>query len=182
MTTINATFKDLKFKPLQMKQFITIFVFAVFGLSSNLYAQPTNSAQINASVTIIKPISISRSADINFGKITIAGAGTVVVSTAGTRTQTGGITLLNGGSEAPGLFNVTGQETASYAVTIPTTVVLKKSGSATETITADSFTHNALALSGNTDQLKIGATIRLVGSETVGAYVSDLFAVTVSYN
>ena len=29
--------------------------------------------------------------------------------------------------------------------------------------------------------MKIGATIRLAGNETVGAYGSDLFSVTVSY-
>jgi hypothetical protein len=165
-----------------MKKGFYILIFTVASFSTNLFAQPNNSAQLTAFVTVIKPISISRSADLNFGKITITGAGTVVVSTVGTRTQTGGITLLNGGSEAPGLFNITGQAAATYAVTIPTSVQLKKSGSATETITADTFTHNAIALSGNTDQLKIGATIRLAGSETVGAYVSDLFAVTVSYN
>ena len=165
-----------------MKKLIIISVIVSFGLTSKLYAQPNNSAEMTASVTVIKPIAISRSADLNFGKITIAGSGTVVVSTAGARTQTGNITLLTGGSEAPGLFQVTGQATATYAVTIPSSVNLKRSGAPAEVITADTFTHNAVALTGNTDQLKIGATIRLAGNETVGAYVSDLFAVTVSYN
>jgi len=165
-----------------MKKGFYILIFSVAGFSTNLFAQSNNSAEITASVTIIKPISIIRSADINFGKITIAGAGTVVVSPVGTRTQTGSVTLLNGGSEAPGQFQVTGQATATYAVSIPTSVTLKRSDAPTEVITADTFTHNAIALSGNTDQLKIGATIRLAGNETVGAYVSDLFAVTVSYN
>lgn len=164
-----------------MKKVLFIFILVGLGFSTSVFAQ-SNSAEITASVTVVKPISISRSADLNFGKITIGGAGTVVLSNAGTRTQTGAITLLNGGSEAPGQFLVTGQETATYAVSIPTSVTLKRSGAPTETITANAFTHNAIALSGSSDQLRIGATLNLVGSETIGAYVSDAFAVTVSYN
>ncbi|MEK7719510.1 MAG: DUF4402 domain-containing protein [Bacteroidota bacterium] len=160
---------------------LLIIVFSLSGFTVCGYAQ-SNSAQITASVDVIAPITISRAADLNFGRITIGGAGTVVVSSGGTRTQTGSITLLTGGSEAAGLFNITGRATSTYAVTIPSSVVLKKSGAPTETITADTFTNNAVAITGSSDQLKIGATLHLVGSETVGAYASDLFAVTVAYN
>ncbi|MCX6222978.1 MAG: DUF4402 domain-containing protein [Bacteroidia bacterium] len=158
-----------------------LFIVVLSGLSVCGYAQ-SNSAQMIASVTVIQPITISRAADLNFGRITIGGAGTVVVSSGGTRTQTGSITLLTGGSEAPGLFNITGKATSTYAVTIPNSVTLKKSGAPTEIITADTFTNNAVAITGSSDQLKVGATIHLVGNETVGAYASDLFAVTVAYN
>ncbi|MCK9641768.1 MAG: DUF4402 domain-containing protein [Prolixibacteraceae bacterium] len=160
---------------------LLIVVFVLSGFTVCGYAQ-SNTAEITASVTVIQPIAISRAADLNFGRITIGGAGTVVVSSGGTRTQTGSITLLTGGSEAPGLFNITGRATSTYAVTIPNSVTLKKSGAPTEIITADSFTNNAVALTGSSDQLKVGATIHLVGNETVGAYASDLFAVTVAYN
>lgn len=160
---------------------LLIIVIVVAGFSVSGYAQ-SNTAEITASVTVIQPITIARAADLNFGRITIGGAGTVVVSSGGTRTQSGSITLLTGGSEAPGLFNITGKATATYAVTIPNSVTLKKSGASNETITADTFTNNAVALTGNSDQLKVGATIHLVGNETVGAYASDLFAVTVAYN
>jgi hypothetical protein len=160
---------------------LLILIIVIAGFSGGGYAQ-SNSAEITASVTVIQPITIARAADLNFGRITIGGAGTVVVSSGGTRTQSGSITLLSGGSEAPGLFNITGKESATYAVTIPTSVTLKKSGAPTEIITADTFTNNAVALTGNSDQLKVGATIHLVGNETVGAYASDLFAVTVAYN
>ncbi len=160
---------------------LLIVVIVIAGFSVAGYAQ-SNSAEMTASVTVIQPITISRSADLNFGRITIGGAGTVVVSSGGTRTQTGSITLLTGGSEAPGLFNITGRATSTYAVTIPGSVTLKKSGAPTEIITADTFTNNAVAITGSSDQLKVGATIHLVGNETVGAYASDLFAVTVAYN
>ncbi|MCK9410877.1 MAG: DUF4402 domain-containing protein [Prolixibacteraceae bacterium] len=160
---------------------LLIVAFVLSGISVCGFAQ-SNTAEITASVTVIQPIAISRAADLNFGRITIGGAGTVVVSSGGTRTQTGSITLLTGGSEAPGLFNITGRATSTYAVTIPNSVTLKKSGAPTEVITADTFTNNAIALTGSSDQLKVGATIHLVGNETVGAYSSDLFAVTVAYN
>jgi len=161
------------------KLFFIVIIFS--ALTTELIAQ-SNSAQITASAEVVSPISISRSADLNFGKITIGGAGTVVLTSTGSRTQTGSITLLTGGSEAPGLFSVTGNATATYAVTVPSSVTLKKTGAPTETITADTFTNNATTLTGNSDQLKIGGTLRLVGSETVGAYISDLFVVTVAYN
>jgi hypothetical protein len=160
------------------KLLLVLFVLSGFAVCG--HAQ--NSAEITASVTVIQPIAIARAADLNFGRITIGGAGTVVISSGGTRTQTGSITLLTGGSEAPGLFNITGRATSTYAVTIPNSVTLKKSGAPTEVITADTFTNNAVALTGTADQLKVGATIHLVGNETVGAYASDLFAVTVAYN
>ncbi|MEI7831193.1 MAG: DUF4402 domain-containing protein [Prolixibacteraceae bacterium] len=161
------------------KIFITLT--ALTAISAVSFAQ-SNSAQAIATVEVVQPIAIARASDLNFGKI-ITGAGTMVVSVEGVRTQNGSITLLKGGSEAPATFTVTGRATATYAVTLPSSVVLKKSGGTdAEIITADTFTHNAIALSGNSDQLKVGATMHLLGQESVGVYNSELFAVTVAYN
>lgn len=160
---------------------IFVTLAALTGFSAVLFAQ-SNTAQAIATVEIVQPITIARASDLNFGRI-ITGAGAMIVSPAGVRTQDGSITLLKGGSEAPASFTVTGKATATYDVTLPKTVTLKKTGGTdAETITADTFTHDAVALTGSSDLLKIGATMHLVGKETVGMYSSELFAVTVAYN
>jgi hypothetical protein len=166
---------------MRFTQKILFTLTALTAISAVSFAQ-SNSAQAIATVEIVQPITIARASDLNFGKI-ITGPGAMVVSPGGVRTQDGSITLLKGGSEAPASFTVTGKATATYAVTLPSTIILKKTGGTdAEIITADTFTHNAVALSGSSDLLKVGATMHLVGSETVGIYSSELFAVTVAYN
>ena len=59
-------------------------------------AQATTSA--NASATIVTAISLTKTADLDFGNVVASGsAGTVVLTAAGSRSVTGGASLGNSG-------------------------------------------------------------------------------------
>src|ERR1700730_18496238 len=86
-------------------------LFMSLAFSSQSFAQA--SATANASATIVTPIAISKTADMNFGNVAVSGsAGTVVLLPAGTRTSTGGVTLpATAGTVTAAVFTVTGTGT-----------------------------------------------------------------------
>ena len=96
------------------KQLLTISIALMsIGITNSVMAQATASAKD----TIITPISIVKAVDMNFGNIALqAGtSGTVVISPAGTRTITGGITLpVNLGTVASAEFTVGGEGTYTF--------------------------------------------------------------------
>lgn len=144
------------------------------------------SANLSVPITVkvdTTPITLSRTADLDFGAIfPSATAGTVVMSTAGTRTPTGGVTLgaFMAGSAAS--FNLAGVASAGFATTFsstPTPLVLTGPGSS---MTVDTFTSSASALgAGGTLTLAVGATLHVGVNQAQGAY-SGTFTVTVAYD
>ena len=99
-----------------MKKLSAIAILVIgFAASSN--AQSTASA--SASATIISPISITKTVDLDFGNVIASGAaGTVVVTPAGTRSATGGASLpVTPGTVTSASFDVAGQANFTYAIT-----------------------------------------------------------------
>lgn len=93
-----------------------------------------------ATATIVAPIDITATQDLAFGKISATGAaGTVVISTAGARSQTGGAVLVSTGSvESQATFDVTGDGNSTYAITLPVGAATITSGG--DTMTVDNWT------------------------------------------
>lgn len=161
----------------------------VAAMSGVAMAAGENSANATASstATVVTPIGISKSIDMNFGKI-VPGAtiGTVVLATTSARSVTGGTTLGN----SPGVaasFAVTGQADATYAISLPGSAITLTTGTS-ETMTADTFTSNPSGtgtLSGGAQTLLVGATLHVntAALNPAGTYTnaSDL-SVTVNYN
>ncbi len=91
--------------------------FLLLGLSKTSYGQA--SATANVSATIIAPIAITKTNDMNFGRAAAtAAAGTVVLTPAGTRSFTGGVTLPSFGGTgdvSPAIFTVSGAPTYTYS-------------------------------------------------------------------
>jgi hypothetical protein len=155
------------------------------GFSISSFAQATATA--TASATIVTPISISKTVDMNFGNVAVQAAtgGTVVMTPAGVRTQTGGVTLpATTGTVSAASFTVTGQGSYTYAITLPSSALTITSGS--NTMTVSSFTSTPLGtgtLSAGTETLTIGATLNVASAQAAGTYVSATpFNVTVNYN
>ena len=72
-----------------MKHITKVFALAIvaIGFSTQVNAQATATA--SASATIVTPISITKTVDLNFGNVGASGvAGTVVISPAGVRSTT----------------------------------------------------------------------------------------------
>ncbi len=151
-------------------------------------AQAANTTA-TASATIATAISIANNANMNFGTIAEAGAGTVTVLTDGTRTFTGGVSLLASGPGAAADFTVTGEDSATYSITLPGTASLTGPGPA---MTADNFDSLPTVAAGGTlsaapcpctQTLLVGARLTVAAGQTTGSYITPTaFTVTVNYN
>ena len=165
-------------------------VWAVVGVMSlvatSAMAQSFNqsSASANATARIIAPISITNSTALNFGDIVPSGVtGTVVVSAASARTNTGGATLGSGASVSAATFAVGGQAGATYAITLPTSVTIT-SGANNMTVNAFTSSPSSTGLipgGGGTQTLTVGATLNVGANQATGTYAGS-FNVTVAYN
>ena len=168
-----------------MKKVIITLTFSLFGLLSTttVFAQATASA--NASATIVTPISISKNTDMNFGNIATNGTvGTVVLSPASGRTFTGGVSLpATTGTVTAASFTVEGSGSYTYAITLPSSVVIT---SGSDQMSVNNFTSTPSTtgtLSSGSQTITIGATLNLIASQAEGSYTSATpFAVTVNYN
>jgi hypothetical protein len=170
-----------------MKNITKLFAIAivVIGSASTSFAQVTATASTSA--TIITPIAITKTVDMNFGNVAVSPtiAGTVVLVPAGTRSKTGGVTLpVTAGTVTAAKFNVTGQTGATYSITLPPADITLSNG--TQTMTVGTFTSTPVAtgtLTGGTEEISVGATLNVAAGQASGLYTnaSDLF-VTVNYN
>ena len=169
---------------MKIKMIASAIVLLGFSTASN--AQATATA--TASATIVTPISITKTTDMNFGNVAVQDAtgGTVVLAPAGTRTRTAGVTLpVTNGTVAAAVFTVTGSGTYTYAITLPSTA-LTLTGTPSGTMTVDAFTSTPSttgALTGGTQTIQVGATLNVGAAQAAGTYLSTPgFDVTVNYN
>jgi hypothetical protein len=149
------------------------------------FAQATASA--TATATIVTPISITKTVDMNFGNVAVqtATGGTAVLTPAGSRSATGGVTLpATTGTVTAASFTVNGQGAYTYAITLPSTALTITSGANNMTVTAFTSTPSATgALTAGTQTLTVGATLNVAAAQAPGVYVSATpFDVTVNYN
>ena len=168
--------------------FGTILAIGFFTLTANAQTAQTTSAAAGA--RLVKPMTITKTADLNFGTINVGTGliGTVALSTAGTNTYTGGVTAGTiAGTITNAAYNVTGTKNATYVVTLPAdnTVTVEESGGTTMKIN----TFTALSASGATathtalgaDTFKVGATLLVAAGQATGIYAGT-FNVSVDYN
>jgi len=162
-------------------------VAAIFGISNRANAQA--SATANASAYVVTPISITKTTDMNFGNLAVSAStgGTVVLSTAGARTATGGVTLPSTtGTVTAATFTVAGEGSYTYNITLPSSAVTLSDG-AGHSMTATTFTSDPTALAGaltaGTQTLYVGATLNVTAGQAAGSYTTATpFTVTVNYN
>ena len=163
--------------------FVALFAMACWATTAS--AQETASA--TATATIVTPIAITKDVDMNFGNVAVQSTtgGTVVLTPAGTRTATGGVTLpATGGTVTAASFTVTGTSGYTYSITLPTTALTIANGANTMTVT--NFTSDPSGtgtLTGGTEVLNVGATLNVSAAQPAGTYVSATpFDVTVNYD
>jgi hypothetical protein len=163
-----------------MKNLTKLFAAAAIIIAGTnaSFAQATATAA--ASATIITPITITKTADLNYGNVAVsaATAGTVVLAPAGTRTTggAGGVTLpATPGTVTAASFTVSGQASYTYAITLPASATITSSGN---TMTVNGFTSTPSATgtlsSGGTQTLTVGATLNVAAAQAVGTYTKDV--------
>ena len=160
-------------------------VLALIGLTLGSYAlaQNTDTKPANANARIITPISLAKTADMNFGDVVASGAlGTVILTPAGARSTTGGASLGSATGVTAAAFTVSGQGSATYAITLPASTSVT---SGANSMTVNAFTSNPSgtgALSaGGSQNLTVGGTLNVGASQATGTYTGT-FNVTVTYN
>ncbi|RYY68729.1 MAG: DUF4402 domain-containing protein [Chitinophagaceae bacterium] len=161
---------------------------AMLLFTANVNAQATATA--NASATIVSPISISKTTDMNFGNISVDASGGIVIleaSAAGNRgaAGAGGVSFpSNTGIVSAATFVVSGQPNFAYSINIVNNSILISNGNADMTV--DNFTKNILTgLLDNlgTQTVYVGADLTVNGSQEPGVYTSTSpFTVIVDYN
>lgn len=141
------------------------------------------TATFDANATVITPIAITRTAHLNFGSFAPTGsAGTVTVDEAGTRSQTN--VLLSGGTVNAAAFDVTGQASTAYTVTLPATANVTSGANtmavsfAAANVTGDTLNQTLNGLGAHT--LAVGGEIAVGASQAAGTYTGS-FTMTVNY-
>lgn len=172
-----------------MKKIILAFgATMVFSVCLNkAFAQETATA--TATATIVTPIAISKTADMNFGNVAVqsTNGGTVSIPPAAspTRTTTGSVTLpaTVGTTVTAATFTVTGEDDFTYSISLPSSVTIT---SGSNSMTVDDFSSNPSGtgtLTGGTQTLYVGARLNVTAAQAAGTYVSATpFNVTVNYN
>ena len=136
----------------------------------------------DVTITIGAPISISNTASLEFGQIvTGTGVSVVRITPAGVRSLVSGDAALAGGTSRAATFDITGEASGTYAITLPSSATLSGPGA---DMTVDTFVHDAggsPALAAGSDTFNVGADLHVGASQAGGAY-SDTFSVTVNWN
>ena len=167
-----------------LSKFLPLLI-VMFLISGSAFSQVTASA--TAEATILEPIAISKTVDMNFGNLAVsASPGTIVLTPASARSATGGVTFLpsNAGTITAASFTVTGLADATYSITLPAgATTISNSGN---DMTVDTWISDPTptgTLTGGTQTLNVGATLNVPASSPSGVYTSATpFNVTVNYN
>ena len=170
-----------------MKKFNSFIMIIMIAATTGAMAQ--ESATASSSATIVAPIGIEKSADMNFGNVAINDEiGTVVMTTAGATSITGGVTLpANTGTVTAAAFNVTGEADYTYTIALPSSpITLSDVVTASNQMTVGTFVSDPLTtgtLTGGAQTVNVGATLNVEGGQAAGVYknTTDL-TVTVNYN
>ena len=148
------------------------------GLTAPAYAEP-----FTATANIVKPLTIAKDTDLDFGTITMGSALTsanVDVANSAAAVAVCGTELVCSGTSNPASFTLAGVGTQSVSLTYTAPTTLANSGDSTKTVP---FSHNGAGSIGLTDgaaTLYVGGQITVASSTVPGVYSGDL-TVTASY-
>ena len=169
-----------------MKYFF-IIVASLLGFSVQINAQVTASAHSTA--TIVSPLAISKTADLNFGNMAVtSAAGSIVTlapTAAATRTESGGGVTFPAftGTVSAASFVVSGVPGYTFDVTLPGGTLLENGPSS---MFANNFTKSAGA--GVLDAFGmqafyVGADLIVAAAQPAGVYTTITpFVILVNYN
>ncbi len=167
-----------------MKKMIKFFAITIvmFSFAAGAFAQVTATA--DATATIMTPITITKDVDLNFGNLAVnTTAGTLILATDNSRSVTGGVTLMPGGTITAASFTVTGVPAAVYSISLPASIVITDG---TNNMTVNAIISSPTptgTLTGGTSTLLVGATLNVLASQPAGIYTNTTdLDVTVNYN
>lgn len=158
---------------------------AVLAAAATIAATPAvaqvspSNGPAEARATIVKPLTLSRLAHLDFGSIVVWGDGTVAMDQSGTLNCTVA-TLVCAASGTPAEFQVTGSNNRVVQVNASDTTITN--GTDTLNFTIDAPTTVTLPNSGvnNGTSFTVGGSIDVFETTSAGLYTGDM-DVTVQY-
>lgn len=150
------------------------------------HAQYSATGTVNSSAVLVRTLSVASTTALDFGTFAPGAApGTVVMTAAGSRTATGGVTLVTSAAGSPATVSLSGTPSTAYSVTLPTSVLLT-ANTGNATMTLNQFTTTLAGLQGTLSTagigtFAIGGTLAVSGSQAIATYTGT-FTVTLSYN
>lgn len=144
--------------------------------SAALAAEATGTA----SATILQPVTVTKTSDLDFGKI-VAGpnASTVTLTSAGQFQCGTGLTCLDNHSIAR--FSVSGVPGQTVSVQSDSQIMLSSSGGAKMPVVLDLSTKTLKLNNGQNNSIGVGGTLSVAAYQAEGVY-TGLFTITVNYN
>lgn len=163
--------KNIFYLGLGMTACFSSEVFAAGGLPPGLNLPPSVCRSIG---------KITNTTGIDFGSLSVASAGSVIIDTSDVRTTTGGVFPYVSLAHAA-RFDVAGCADYAYNIVLPDTITLSSS---TSSMSMNNFvsmpaTSGVLDATGN-QELVVGATLNVGAAQTAGTY-SGSFIVEVVF-
>ena len=172
------------------KALTALGVLALTAIAAPAMAQSASTTG-QGSITVIRPLTITKNADLAFGTVVrpSTGAGTAGVSAAGVRSVTGGVVgLSSGDTPQAAQFTVDGEGGQSVSVTIPATFSIANGSDTLTVTTSNNLTGSAAAQTlsnalGSAGSLvfKVGGSVPVASTAPTGLY-SGAFTVSAAYN
>ena len=164
-----------------MEKLILILLSLFF--SGQLFAQASASTTVTSRATVIDPIKIDKTVDLDFGNVISAYTpGSIVLSPDGSRVAQG----VQISTSFPGTVNpaeaIVTHGNNNYSITLPESFTLYNQENPDQKVVIDRFTVQP-ETGVVTDVIKIGATLNLDANQLSGFYTNSTgFNVTVTYN
>ena len=174
-----------------MKMIAAAAALVLIAFASPSLAQSNSSTTGSGSITVIRPLTLTKTADLKFGTVVrpATGSGAAVISAAGARSVAGGVVgLASGDAPAAAAFSVAGEGGQSVSITVPASFSMANSTDAVVVTTSNSLTgsvasqtlSNALGSAGSL-AFSVGGSVPIGASTATGAYTST-FTVSAAYN
>ena len=163
---------------------LAVLALAIAGAGSAIAA----TEQATSTGVVVAPIQITKMVDLSFGSFAAgASLGTVALGTDGSRTVTGGVVGLGGGSTAA-QFDVVGQTGATYGITVVASALTSGANSMAfapaVAVAAGAASTGVVAtgtLTGGSQSIFVGGVLSVAASQAAGTYGGTINA-TVEYN
>jgi len=181
-STLNIKTKQ-KMKTMKRTILLAIILIA-FGLNS--IAQVTSLAA-TATASVVSPITIAVTTNMNFGSLAATGGGTLTLDFGTTVTPSAGVAVI-AGSPTAARFTINGAASESIVFSFPATITLTAPSSATMSVTGIT---SDLGASGTTTSLSgtgvailnIGGVLNVANNQAAGVYTNTTdLTVTANYN
>lgn len=166
------------------------------ALTGSSFAANPDSDTATATANVVVPLTITKTSDLDFGRFAAGTAGgTVRVDNSGARlAATGGVILTAAGSTpTAAIFDVTGDNNATYSIDAATgtdtelddgnanTMALAITGNLTGAADTNAVPATGTLSAGGAQSIYIGGTLTVGANQVPGTYTGTI-TVTVDYN